>query len=244
MEFLSSTRPLSHRKTRKRKLSSFCKQRSTQASLPTCCAISIRVEEKRLCLEAISHTDVRGAKRSIFIANVIAIKITILPFLTFTFNIPNIANPDLSLNRPTVIDVPRSSPYKTHTIGVKLVMHFGVGLDKCQPLICQLGANRKITAFVVAVFGNSCKIPAQSEFSSWLKSRIRPRVSLVRHRKPQLSNGRKLSANGLFIADTTQHAHFGCLFWLWFVRSGRYFRESNDTGQANKHFHHKFQHLS
>lgn len=217
MEFLFSTRPLSHRKTRKRKLSSFCKQRSMQASLPTCCAISIRVEEKTLCLEAISHTDVRGIKRSIFIANVIAIKITILPFLTFTFNIPNVANPYLCLDRPAVVDVPRSSPYKTHTIGIELVMLFGVGLDKCHSLICPLRTNGKITAFVVAVFGNSCKIPTQSEFGSWLKSRIRPRVSLVRHRKPQLSNGRKLSANGLFIADTTQHAHFGCQFWLWFV---------------------------
>lgn len=210
MEFLFSTRPLSHRKTRKHKLSSFCKQRSTQASLPTCCAISIRVKEKTLCLEAISHTDVRGAKRSIFIANVIAIKITILPFLTFTFNIPNVANPDLCLDRPAVVDVPRSSPYKTHTIGIELVMLFGVGLDKCHSLICPLRTNRKITAFVVAVFGNSCKIPTQSEFGSWLKSRIRPRVSLVRHRKPQLSNGRKLPADGLFIAHATQHAHFGC----------------------------------
>lgn len=217
MEFLSSTRPLSHRKTRKCKLSSFCKQRCTQASLPTCCAISIRVEEKTLCLEAISYTDVRGAKRSIFIANVIAIKITILPFLTFTFNIPNVANPYLSLDRPAVVDIPRSSPHKTHTIGIELVMLFGVGLEKCHSLISPLRTNRKITAFVILVFGDACKIPAQSEFGSWLKSRIRPRVSLVRHRKPQLSNGRKLSANGLFITDTTQHSDLSSKLGFWFV---------------------------
>ena len=89
-----------------------------------------------------SHRCPRG-KTSIFIANVIAIKITILPFLTFTFNIPNVANPDLSLDRPTVVDVPRSSPYKTHTIGIELVMLFGVGLDKMPSLISPLGANRQ-----------------------------------------------------------------------------------------------------